>query len=373
MAENRKKKNRLLRKAALLIAGTFLLATTGRTNAASVDWHTYSTDEIPRDAGFVVSEFTGKVTVTFLGDCTLGGEAMYRNNKKGFVNTVAQNGTTYPFRNLKTLTENDDITVANLEGVLTDRKLQAMNKVFTFSGPTAYTGILKEGSVECVTLANNHSGDYGRPGTRDTEEALDQAGIARFGTENVAICEIHGVRIGFAGISITLNGNAGKRFREQIEALREAGCAAVITVMHAGTEYDLTPNVYQKRMARKAITYGSDLVIGHHPHVVQGYEVIDGAPVVYSLGNCVFGGNMHPDDFRACAVQADLIFQESTLTEIVLRFVPIMISGRTDFNDYSPVIPDGDTQEQILQMMEKSTGNPIGRENGEATVRFDMR
>ena len=372
MAKKRKMNKPVLQQMAALFTGLFLLATM-YAGVAFAEWHTYAVDEVPGDEGYLVSEFTGTVTVTFLGDCTLGGEASYRNNAQGFVHTIARNGTAYPFRNLKKLTENDDITVANLEGVLTDRKLPAMEKVFTFSGPTAYTGILKEGSVECVTLANNHSGDYGRPGTGDTEKALDQAGIAWFGTEHVAICEIHGIRIGFAGISITLNGNAGKRYREQMEALKNAGCEVVITVMHAGTEYDLTPNVYQKRMAKKAIAYGADLVIGHHPHVVQGYETVDGIPVVYSLGNCVFGGNMHPDDYRAAVVQADLVFDESELTEITLRFVPILISGRTDFNDYSPVLPDREINEQILSMMEKSTGFPIERENGEATARFDMR
>lgn len=372
MALGRRNIKYLLCKVFASLIGACLLVTLNGAKAFA-EWHTYSPDEIPWEDAYIVSDYTGTVTITFLGDCTLGGEAMYRNHEKGFVNTLSQKDSTYPFQNLKTLTENDDITVANLEGVLTDRKLQPMDKVFVFSGQTGYTDILREGSVECVTLANNHSGDYGRPGRGDTIKALDEAGIAWLDTENVAICEIHGIRIGFAGISITLNGSAGKRYREQIKALKNAGCEAVITLMHAGTEYDMTPNVYQKSMAKKAVAYGSDLVIGHHPHVVQGYETIDGIPVVYSLGNCIFGGNTYPEDRRAIAVQADLSFEESELTGITIKFIPFLISGNPDYNDYCPVFPEPEIQEQILDRMEHSTGFPIVNEEGIATVRFDMR
>lgn len=362
----------MLCRSLALVVLIYLLVTLNESNA-SAEWHTYKVDEIPWEDVYVVSDYTGTVTITFLGDCTLGGEAMYRNHEKGFVNTLAQKDNAYPFKNLKRLTENDDITVANLEGVLTDRKLQPMDKVFVFSGQTSYTDILREGSVECVTLANNHSGDYGRSGKEDTIKALNRAGIAWLDTENVAICEIHGIRIGFAGISITLNGSAGKRYREQIEALKAAGCEAVITLMHAGTEYDMTPNVYQKRMTQKAVAYGSDLVIGHHPHVVQGYETIDGIPVVYSLGNCIFGGNTYPKDRRAIAVQVELCFEESELTLITLDFIPFLISGNPDYNDYCPVFPEPEIQQQILERMELSTGFTVENEEGIATVRFDMR
>ena len=323
---------------------------------AEMKWYQLRSGEEQESDGYLVSDYTGRITVTFLGDCTLGGEEGYRNNPRGFLKTVEREGYAYPFENLKFLTEHDDLTVVNLEGVLTDKNRQRASKTFTFSGPAAYTEILRTAGIECVSLANNHTYDYGNQGYTDTEDALTGAGIAYFGTDQVAVCELNGIRIGFAGISITLNGAAGTRFREQIETLKKAGCAVVVTVMHAGREYRHTPNVYQKRMAGKAVRYGSDLVIGHHPHVVQGYEIIDGVPVVYSLGNCVFGGNVSPDEYEAAAVQADFWFEDGQPEKTVLRFFPFMISGTDGTNDFRPVFPERDTAERILKSMEDSTG-----------------
>lgn len=323
---------------------------------AETKWYRFAAEDAPESSGYLVSDYTGKITITFLGDCTLGGEEGYRNNPRGFIKTIEREGYAYPFENLTFLTQHDDLTVANLEGVLTDKKRERANKTFTFSGPAGYTEILQIAGIECVSLANNHSYDYGNLGYSDTKEALDNAGIAYFGTDEVAVCEINGVMIGFAGISITLNGSAGVRFREQVEALKKMGCAAVITVLHAGREYRLTPNVYQKRMAQKAIQYGSDLVIGHHPHVVQGYELIDGIPVIYSLGNCVFGGNVEPDAYEAMIVQVDLWFEDSQLEKTGLRFYPILTSGTEGTNDFRPIIPETERAEQILDMAVESTG-----------------
>ena len=138
------------------------------------------------------------------------------------------------------------------------------------------------------------------------------------------------------------------------------GCAAVITVMHTGTEYDYQPDGYQKQVVSRALSCGTDLIIGHHPHVVQGYEVRDGVPVVYSLGNCVFGGNTNPRDHDALAVQADLFFEDGVLAGITLRFYPISVSGEEGYNDYSPVLLSGEDAARVLEKMEKSTGNPPG-------------
>ena len=87
--------------------------------------------------------------------------------------------------------------------------------------------------------------------------------------------------------------------------------------------------------------------------MVQGYEIRDGVPVVYSLGNCVFGGNTNPRDHDALAVQADLSFEDGELTDVALRFYPISVSGEKTYNDYSPVLLSGTDAERVLQ----KTGN----------------
>ena len=295
--------------------------------------------------------------MTFLGDCTLGGEEKTRNAAGGFIRTIERNGFEYPFRNLSVLTAADDLTVANLEGVLSDRKLSKVKKTYNFIGPAAYTGILKAGSVECVTLANNHSHDYDTAGYQDTKAALEAEGVAYFGTDVPAVWRNEdGLMIGFLGVSGSVSGNRAKEYRKQAEYLRSIGCSAVITVMHAGTEYASEPDGYQNQIVNLALECGSDLVIGHHPHVVQGCEIRDGVPVVYSLGNCVFGGNTNPRDHDALAVVAELSFREGVPEEITLRFYPLSVSGEAGRNDYSPVFLDGADAERVLKKMEESTG-----------------
>ena len=331
---------------------------------ASGTWRTVA-GEIPEEELWIpVSEYTGEVRMTFLGDCTLGGESPPRYRNIDFAGRIEQNGMDFPFRNLVELTGKDDLTVANLEVVLSDRKLTKEKKKFNFIGPTAYTEILTLGSIECVTIANNHSHDYGEAGYKDTKAALEAAGVCWFGTDAPAIWQSdEGLRIGFLGVSGSLSGNRAKQYQREADKLREAGCAAVITVMHAGTEYSYDPpDGYQKQIV-SAATPVSDLIIGHHPHVVQGWKPVDGVPVVYSLGNCCFGGNTKPKDFDALVVQAVMHFEEGELFQTDLHFWPISISSDSHYNNYSPVFLSGADAERVLQKLEKSTGTSPGEWN----------
>ena len=342
-----------MRRAGILIIILLLLFCV----QASGEWVTFHAGTVPEEKGYLVQEYTGTVRITFLGDCTLGGEEKNRTAGRGFFRTIEQKGYEWPFRNLTVLTEKDDLTVANLEGVLSDRELDAVAKGFNFIGPTAYTEILKAGSVECVTLANNHSHDYDTAGFEDTKGALEKAGVAYFSTEDMAVWQNgDGLMIGFLGVNGSLSGNRGKEYRKNAEILHSLGCAAVITVMHAGTEYDPKPDGYQKQIVSQALKCGTDLIIGHHPHIAQGYEILDGVPVVYSLGNCSFGGNGNPRDHDALVVQAELSFEEGELTGITLHFYPVSVSGEENRNDYSPVLLTGADAERVLKKMEQSTG-----------------
>ena len=344
--------------AAVFLAAALLFSGSAR---ASGEWMGFAADSVP-EQGWTVQEYTGTVRITFLGDCTLGSTEETRNAYRGFARTVERNGYGYPFRNLTALTASDDLTVANLEGVLSDRKdLKKEDKTFNFLGETACTEILKAGSVECVTLANNHSRDYGAAGYRDTAQALEKAGVAWFSADRMAVWRNEdGLMIGFLGVSGSLSGDRYNAYKTRMQILKALGCAAVITVMHTGTEYDYQPDGYQKQVVSRALSCGTDMIIGHHPHVVQGYEIRDGVPVVYSLGNCVFGGNTNPRDHDALAVQADLSFEDGVLAGITLHFYPVSVSGEEGYNDYSPVLLSGEDAARVLEKMEKSTGNPPG-------------
>ena len=314
------------------------------------------------EGSWLVHDETGEIRITFLGDCTLGGEEKSRRSRLGFTARVEENGMDFPFRQLSRLTLHDDLTVANLEGVLTDRSLTKAEKEFNFSGPTAYTEILTLGGIDCVTLANNHSRDYGEDGYADTKAALDGAGVAWFGTDAPAVWQSDdGLMIGFLGVSYSLSDDRYRRYTQQMDALRKLGCSAVITVMHAGTEYSYTPpDNRQREIVTRAAAAGTDLIIGHHPHVVQGYDIVDGVPVVYSLGNCSFGGTTFAKDSDALAVQAVLRFEEGVLVQTALHFYPISITSDGHYNNYSPMLLTGKDAERVLKKLAKSTGQDPG-------------
>ena len=344
---------------------------------AGGQWITLTGENAEQKIPSLANDYTGDLTITFLGDCTLGGEEKSRNSKLGFVRRIEENGMDFPFRNLRALTEKDDLTVANLEGVLTDRKLEKVKKKYNFSGPTAYTEILRAGGIDGVTLANNHSHDYGEEGYADTKAALEKAGIAWFGTDAPAVWQSEeGLLIGFLGVSFSLTGNRYKAYARQAEMLKQLGCSAIITVMHAGTEYSYTPpDNYQQQIVSRAVRCGSHLIIGHHPHVVQGYTIQEGVPVVYSLGNCSFGGTTHAKDSDALAVQAVLSFREGTLMQIALHFYPISITSDRQYNNYSPRLLTGKDAERVLEKMKKSTGTDPGEftENEGASAVIPVR
>ncbi|MBR2824578.1 MAG: CapA family protein [Clostridia bacterium] len=354
-------RNMFERVAGLLILVWLTLNLTG-SGFAEGAWLTLSKAQEQGLQFLVAGEYTGEVTATFLGDCTLGGLESRKNSSLGFVQRIEENGYAFPFRNLLARTGKDDLTVANLEGVLSDRKLKKVPKEYNFIGPTAYTEILKAGSIDCANLANNHSHDYGDEGYADTKAALEEAGIAWIGTDEPAVWRNpEGLMIGFLGVGSSLSGNRYTRFRSQAEALKELGCAAIVTVMHAGTEYSYSPpDSFQEQISRRAAECGSCLVIGHHPHVVQGLSTVDGIPVVYSLGNCSFGGTTHARDHDALMVQAVFRFREGELKGMDLHFYPISMTSDSRYNNYSPRMLEGEDAQRVLEKMRKSTGTDVG-------------
>lgn len=355
-----------------MTAWLLLLVLAPAAALAGGTWISVTDDLAPETLFPAEEQYNGTVTITFLGDCTLGGEEKTARSSIGFTRRVEENGMDFPFRGLKALTETDDLTVANLEVVLTDRKLKKEKKKFNFKGPTAYTEILALGSIECVTIANNHTHDYGDEGYADTKQALDTAGIAWFGTEKPVIWQSDdGVMIGFLGVNYSLTGNRYKRYAAQAERLRELGCAAVITVMHAGEEYSYSPpDAYQEQIVSRAEACGCDLVIGHHPHVLQGLAMVGSMPVVYSLGNCSFGGTTYAKDPDALAVRAELTFREGKPAGMDLTFYPISITSDSHYNNYSPRLLSGEEAEKVLKKMAETTGTDPGKRNpdGSATI-----
>lgn len=186
--------------------------------------------------------------------------------------------------------------VCNLECVLSDRpdeELDPKPKGIYLKAPTSFAETVREARFNAVSLANNHACDYGTPGLEDTLAALDAAGLPHFGrSHEPLVVDAAGVRVAlFAFLDPRMVERPGvcaldAEAPDRVAAAR--GDADVIIVCnHWGHEYKGV-NPTQRRYARTLVRAGADLIVGHHPHVTQPPELVDGSLVVYSLGNFAF-------------------------------------------------------------------------------------
>lgn len=325
----------------------------------AVKIYTFSAEEIPQElsqTAMQVNTQEVRITLTFAGDCTLGGTPSTVNASRGFGGVVREKGMDYPFAKLRGLFATDDCTVVNLEGVLSQEKEGTVpGKRFHFIGDPGYGEILSRGSVECVNLANNHTMDFGRRGYEDTMAALQKAQVAYFGEDTVTVVEKGGMRIGLTGSLVALGEDKRRVLERQMEALREAGCQWIAHSMHGGVEYAQQPTPRQRGTAAYAAGAGAALVVGHHPHVVQGMEMLGDVPVLYSLGNCSFGGNFRPRDMDACLLRVELAFAQGELQSMELALWPIRVSGETGSNNFQPVLAAGEDAARIMEKLQKSS------------------
>jgi hypothetical protein len=314
--------------------------------------YTFACDDPPAEllrTAAAVAEGDVTVTLTFGGDCTLGGDS---SGAKRFAGVIDANGPEYPLANLRFLFDTDDLTMVNLEGVLSDRALTKADKTYTFLGRAEYAAILSLGGVECVSLANNHALDYGEAGRRDTVGALQAQGVAYCDGETVTVLEKDGVRVGFTASGTRFDETA---YLKQTQALDAVGCSAVVHFMHMGAEYADTLTAAQTAAARFLSEHGAALVVGCHPHVAQGLAVYGSTTVAFSLGNCVFGGNADPRDYDACLLRATLHFTDGVWTGEQVTLWPITISGNASSNDYQPRPLAGADAERVLGKIQATT------------------
>jgi poly-gamma-glutamate synthesis protein (capsule biosynthesis protein) len=285
-----------------------------------------------------------EVRVVATGDVMLGrtvGEA------------IAVYGTAFPLDLVRDDLSGADLAVVNLEMALTERGTPAP-KDFVFRAPMSYADALTHAGVDVAVLANNHAMDYGAEGLADTLTALDERGIAHVGAGmNAAeayaplVVERSGLRVAFVAFTAfpndSISGFEARSFEAGpdsagvawltteslvagIEAARQVG-DIVIAVFHTGLEFQDAPNADQVFWSRLAIDSGATLLIGHHPHVLQGLELYGGGAIAYSLGNFVFdrdefdlaaiGSGPQPTAVLAATVTADGLADVALLPFVV--------------------------------------------------------
>jgi poly-gamma-glutamate synthesis protein (capsule biosynthesis protein) len=273
------------------------------------------------------------ITLVAGGDVTLG--AHYEEWVDG-LRAKGQSGPVvdgWGFSEVKPLFAGADLVLVNLECPFTTRG-EPIPKNFNFRAKPSTVSVLVDAGVRVVSLANNHLMDYGADGVADTIATLDGAGIAHFGAganlaeaRRPAIVQVGGLRIAFLGYLIlgekhpepavvwateTTAGVAGhpsdwtaveRMVREDVAAAK-GQADLVIPFFHWGREGSKGPDAYQIALAKAAVESGAAAVLGSHPHVLHGMERIGKAPVFYSLGNFVFGGNWNPRDKDSVLLKA---------------------------------------------------------------------
>lgn len=244
-----------------------------------------------------------KTTISIVGDMLMDGSVRAQINK---------NGVEYPWEMVKDYFQNDDITIGNLETSITTKGTPWPDKQFNFRSDPSNLKSMKEAGIDIVALGNNHSLDYGYDGFLDTLNYLDKSEIKRVGggknkkeaIEGI-IVENNGINVGVLSFTRVVPdvkwyatdkrpGIVGaydphlKEVLNRVEEIKKEVDILILSI-HWGVELSTTPRKQEIELAKKLVDAGVDIVMGHHPHVLQGIEIYKDKPIFYSLGNFVFG------------------------------------------------------------------------------------
>ncbi len=247
---------------------------------------------------------------------------------------LARRGPAHPFRRVRAAWADADLRLGNLESPITAAPKTFPSKLTLRSAPDAAAS-LRAAGLDCVTLANNHVLDFGAEGLADTRAALDAAGIAHAGAGTDAasaaapvVLRRNGQTIGMLAFCLVEQSSplyagpaspgvaafdVGAAVRS-VRGLRPSVDWLIVQI-HWGVEMSRLPTVQQRQWARRIVEAGADLIVGHHPHVVQPFETVAGVPVFYSLGNFLFS-DMY---WRGCSKEGDSFLTKLRLNSLSRR------------------------------------------------------
>ncbi len=214
--------------------------------------------------------------------------------------------------NERNIFDNRDIICANLEGAVTpEGKHYPPQNKYDFAFPIDYLKDLKLLNFNFFNLANNHILDQGNVGLKETREHLDKIGYDYVGCpdgvagdHSITTLRKKGYNIGMIGVSNVYRKLDSEALKEKIKRL-ESSSDIVIVNVHWGEEYEHQFNKEQRSLAYSLIDSGADIIIGHHPHVIQGMEIHENRPIFYSLGNFIFDQYFSQDTQEGLAVELE--------------------------------------------------------------------
>ncbi|ABG53109.1 Putative enzyme of poly-gamma-glutamate biosynthesis (capsule formation)-like [Trichodesmium erythraeum IMS101] len=248
-----------------------------------------------------------------------------------------------------------DLSIVNLESPLTRSTLNSRTQQQKSTVNPSYVKALTSGGVDLVNLANDHTLGYEQKSLLETIETLENAGIHSLGagkTEEEArrpkIFEVKGQKIAYLNYydtdiqptteSVYVNSRNKDRLSSDIQILKKQ-VDWIIVNYHWGVQLSEYPGDWQMNIARMTIDQGADLVVGHHPKVLQGAEIYRGRPIIYSLGNFIFGDTSNKEsDYDTAVLKVSL-----KPGKMKIEFLPVVVSK------YQPHIVKGEKGKEILK------------------------
>lgn len=309
----------------------------------NIDYEIASSTDLPlceQDTSFTID-------LSIAGDCML---ATYKGqrSKGSFSDVAATVDPSYFLAGVQDIFANDDFTIVNLETVLTDNNLKEVakdhNPAYWYKAPTANKNILTTGSVEAVSLANNHTGDYGAQGRKDTINAMESINMP-YGTNDKTIyLEKNGFKIAVICHGLWSEWQESQIIPRIEEASEQSDYQIVF--YHGGKERIHTPEAWKVRATHSLVDAGADLVIGNHPHVLQPTEVYNGVNIIYSLGNFCYGGSSKPEN-RTVIYTMRLTIDDGMVKSEEVKLIPCYVyTGST--NNWQPAIIEDENDKQLV-------------------------
>ncbi|MCX7923986.1 MAG: CapA family protein [Clostridia bacterium] len=301
----------------------------------------------------IVASSPPKKTVTF----SFGGDVLLADRVG---NLIKQHGDGYILSDVKPVLQSADIAMVNFESPISTRGVREKDKQYTFRARPEHTSELTSAGIDIVTLANNHVLDFGIDALLDTFQNLDKHGILYAGagrdimrasepvfitkndTKVAIIASSHVIPFSTwaagakkPGVATTYNPS---RIKEEIaKAKSQANVVAVY--VHWGIEMKEKPVNYQKNLAKLYIDEGADIVIGSHPHVLQGLEFYKGKIIAYSLGNFVF------TNYKKDTMILNIEAEKGKINEV--KLIPCQINNCKPY-----LVKDTQRREAILEKVE---------------------
>ncbi len=241
------------------------------------------------------------------------------------------------FAGIAPLFKSEDAVIVNLEGPVTGNPSKTLlpdgttSKEFTFTFDPDVVPSLKSAGITAVSLANNHTDNFGADGFDETESWLSNGGIRYFGspwnaTATEYVIASNSIPVAFVGYHAFQPGFGA--IIDDVKRLSAQG-NFVVVMPHWGVEYAPHPTDKMRSQARALIAAGASAVIGSHPHVIEDHEVIDGVPVFYSLGNLLFDQYFSPQVMKGDLVELTLSKKSDTIRLDSIRVYETSMSPKT--------------------------------------------